>query len=286
MSAAPTTLAAIAAEHGLAPVGVRPPLRSYLAEVWRRRHFALVLASSKAYARNQGGYLGQLWAVLTPALWACVYFVVFGLVLRTDRGVDNFAGFLVIGVFLFHFSSSSISNGSKAITGNSELIGSLEFPRALLPMAAVLAELLTLLPALLVLLVVVPLSGEPVQASWVLLAPAVALQWLFGTGLAFVCARLVADVRDLARLVPFVLRVLMYASGVFFAIDHYVGNEAVAAALQHQPVAVYLELGRGALLGDVPVDPTTWLWGLGWALVAAVGGFWFFWHAEERYARG
>ncbi|WP_395692962.1 ABC transporter permease [Nocardioides sp.] len=281
-----SALAAIAAQHGLAPVGVRPPLRRYVAEVWRRRHFAVVLASSKAYARNQGGYLGQLWAVLTPVLWACVYLVVFGVVLRTSRGVENFPGFLVIGVFLFHFSTSSISNGSKSITGNSELIGSLEFPRALLPIAAVMAELFTLLPALAVMLAVVPLTGEPVQASWLLLAPAVTLQWVFGTGVAFVCARLVADHRDLGRLVPFVLRVLMYTSGVFFAIDHYVRDDTAAAVLQHQPIAVYLDLGRAALLEGVTVGPAMWLWGLGWALLAGIGGFWFFWRAEERYARG
>jgi teichoic acid transport system permease protein len=279
-------LAAIAAEHGLVRVGVRPGLRDYLRHVWGRRHFAVAMAGSKAYARNQGGYLGQLWAVLTPLLWAAVYLVMFGVVLETDRGVANYPGFLVIGVFLFHFASSSIANGAKAITGNLELIGSLQFPRALLPISTVLAELFTLLPSLAVLLVLVPLTGDPVQASWLLLPFAVGLLWLFGTGLALVCARAVAQARDLARLVPFVLRVLMYASGVFFSINHYVESSTVAAALQRQPIAVYLELGRGALLADVPLSAGTWLWGVGWAAVALVGGFVFFWQAEERYARG
>lgn len=281
-----TELAAIAAEHGLARVGVRPDLAEYVRQVWRRRHFAVALAASKAYSRNQGSYLGQAWAVLTPILWAAVYLVVFGVVLSTDRGVDNFAGFLVIGVFLYHFSASSIQNGSKSITGNRELIGSLSFPRALLPIATVLADLLTLLPALLVLLFLVPLTGEPLQASWLLLAPAVALQWVFGTGLAFLLARAVADVRDLARLVPFVLRVAMYTSGVFFSISHYVDDPTIANVLQHQPIAIYLELGRAALLSGVETSVGTWLWALGWAVAAVLVGFVYFWRGEERYARG
>ncbi len=279
-------LAAIAAEHGLTRVGVRPSLRDYVHQVWARRHFAVAMASSKAYARNQGSYLGQLWAVLTPLLWAGVYLVMFGVVLETDRGVANYPGFLVIGVFLFHFASSSIANGSKAVTNNLELIGSLQFPRALLPISTVLAELFTLLPSLIVLAVIVPLTGDPVSWSWLLLPVAVGLMWLFGTGVAFVCARAVSQTRDLARLVPFGLRVLMYGSGVFFSINHYVGNPAVVTVLQRQPIAVYLELGRGALLSDVPLSATTWLWGIGWAAVAVVGGFVYFWHAEERYARG
>lgn len=281
-----TTLSAIAAEQGLRRVGVRPPLGDYLREVWRRRHFAVRLAASKAYARNQGSYLGQLWAVLTPLMWAGVYLLMFGVVLDTSRGVDNYPGFLVVGVFLFHFTSAAIQGGSKAITGNRELIGSLQFPRALLPIATVLAELFTLLSALAVLLVLMPLTGEPVQLSWLLLVPAVALQWAFGSGLAFVFARLVVDVRDVARLVPFVLRVLMYTSGVLFSIQHYVDHGPIATVLQHQPVAVSLELGRAALLSGVEAPPSLWLWSLAWAVASLVAGFVWFWRAEERYGRG
>jgi teichoic acid transport system permease protein len=78
----------------------------------------------------------------------------------------------------------------------------------------------------------------------------------------------------------------MYTSGIFFSLDHYVGNPTASAVLEHQPVAIYLELGRGALLTDVPIHVSAWLWGAGWAVASMVVGFWFFWQAEERYGRG
>ena len=280
------TAAVLAARHGLSRTGARPPLRVYLRSLWQRRHFALTLARSKAYARNQHSYLGQLWAVLTPLLWAGVYLFVFGLLLDTSRGVDNFAGFLVIGVFLFRFSSSAITAGGGSITRNESLITSLPFPRALLPAAVVLAELLALVPALLVLLVIVPLTGEPVTWRWLLLPAAISLQGVFGTGVAFVAARLVAQVRDVANVIPFVIRALMYVSGVFFSLSHYAGSGRLGQALGHQPVAVYLQLGRSCLLHDAPVSASTWLWGLGWAALALVVGFVWFWRGEERYGRG
>src|SRR4029079_1726983 len=133
-----------------------PSLPAYVRSLWARRHFALSLAAAKAYARNQGSYLGQLWALLTPLMWAGVYLLVFGGLLGTSRGVDNFVGFLVVGVFLFHFTSACVVAGSRAIVGNQSLITSLQLPRALLPVATVLSELFTLLPALLVLVVLVP----------------------------------------------------------------------------------------------------------------------------------
>jgi len=283
----PDDLSAYAAAHGLIPVGVRPTLRVYVAECWRRRHFMVSMAAAKAYLRNQGSYLGQMWAVLTPILWATVYLLVFGLLLKTDRGIDNYVGFLVVGVFLYHFSTASISQGAKSISMNQEIIGSLQFPRALLPAATVMTELFTLIPTTFVMLAVVIGSGEPVRVNWLLLPFAIILQWLFGTGFAFIFARLVVQVRDIGRLVPFVLRALMYTSGVFFSIDHYVGDHAtLGAILGHQPIAIYLELGRSSLLEEVPVQASSWLWGIGWAAVTLVLGFIYFWRAEEQYARG
>ncbi|RNL75508.1 ABC transporter permease [Nocardioides marmorisolisilvae] len=284
---APGELSAYAAEHGLTPVGVRPPLKVYLQQTWQRRHFIVSLAASKAYIRNQGGYLGQLWAIITPALWACVYLLIFGVLLNTSRGIHNFVGFLVVGVFLYHFSTACISQGAKSISMNQELIGSLQFPRAVLPAATVLAELFTLIPAIFVMIVVVIGSGEHFQASWLLLPFAVILQWIFGTGFAFFFARMVVQFRDFGRLVPFVLRALMYTSGVFFSISHYVGNHVtIGNVLSHQPIAIYLELGRGALLEETQVTLDAWLWGFGWAFGTLALGFIFFWRAEEKYARG
>ena len=278
--------AELAARHGLTRVGVRPSLPAYVGSLWARRHFAVSLAGAKAYARNQGSYLGQLWALLTPLMWAGVYLLVFGVLLGTSRGVENFVGFLVVGVFLFHFTSACVVAGSRAIVGNQSLITSLQFPRALLPVATVLSELFTLLPALLVLVVLVPLSGEPLQASWLLFPAAVTLQWVFGIGIALIAARLVAEYRDVKQLVPFVLRILMYVSGVFFSIDHYVGSGEAATVLTHQPVAIYLELGRASLLGEVTASPSVWLWGVGWAVGTFVLGFVYFWRSEARYGRG
>lgn len=281
-----TRYADLAAAHGLHQVGVRPPLATYVRQIWQRRHFALALGSAHAYARNQGSYLGQLWAILTPLLWAAVYLLVFGLMLGTDHGVGNYVAFLVASVFLFHFTSAAMNGGAHAIVGNIDLITSLQFPRALLCIAAVWSEFLALLPSLLVLFAIVPFSGEPPQLSWLLLPLAVALQGVFGIGVAFFTARLVSEIRDIAQLVPFVVRCLMYVSGVFFSLEHYVGAGTLGALMVHQPVAIYLELGRACLLSDTPITPELWLWAVGWAAATFVVGFVFFWRAEARYGRG
>src|SRR3546814_541199 len=110
--------------------------------------------------------------------------------------------------------------------------------------------------------------------------------WSFGTGIAFICARRVVPFRHIKQLIPFVLRALMYTSGVFFSIDHYVGTGAAASVVSHQPIAVYLELVRCTLLEEMDASLSLWLWGAGWAIGALIIGFIYFWRAEESYGRG
>jgi teichoic acid transport system permease protein len=283
----------LASELGLHEIGARPRLWPYLKALWSRRQFIATMASASAYARNRDNYLGQVWNVLNPLLWAAVYFLVFGLILGTQRDVENFLAFLIIGVFLFRFIGQSFSAGAKAINGNVSLVRSLHFPRAVLPIAGALTEFIILLPALGVMFLIVSVSGpfygvsSTPTWSWLLAIPAIALLLMFSTGCSLLIARLVADVRDLSNLLPFITRILFYLSGVLYSIERRFGDElgALLPYAEHQPVAIYLSLVRQATMPEFAIDGRMWLFGVGYAVLFLVGGFLFFWRAEERYGR-
>lgn len=286
--------AELAEELGLQRIGARPKLRAYLKALWSRRQFIWTMASSSAYARNRNNYLGQAWNILNPLLWASVYFIVFGLLMGTRDDVENFLAFLVIGVFLFRFVGASFSGGAKAISGNLSLVRSLQFPRAVLPISTTLSEFILLMPAIVVMCVIVAFSGflydgvdDGMTWAWLLLPVAILLLYVFCTGCALIIARLVADVRDITNLVPFVTRLLMYLSGVFYSVEARFGEELgpLLPYAEHQPVAIYLYLARSSMLSEFPISGTMWLFGVGWALGFLVVGLMYFWRAEERYGR-
>lgn len=282
-------------ENALGQMGIRTPLGRYIKELWKRRSFIRVMAASKAQAQNQNTYLGQVWALLTPIFNAAVYVLIFGFILQIGRaGIENTVAFIVVGVFMFRFFEQSISAGSKSISKSLNLVRSVHFPRAVLPIAGVMAELTVLGPALVVMCAIAYLSGflpiaGPVTITWhwVLLIPAVALMWIFSTGCAFMVARWVAIAPDLDNLVPHAMRVLMYCSGVIFSIDRYLGDFSWGWLMEYQPIAVYLYLARSSLLNEpaYPPDPTMWLIGLVWAVLFFILGFIVFWRGEARYGR-
>ena len=152
--------AQLAARHGLRLVGVRPPLDDYLRRIWARRYFVLELARAREQSETSGSRLGRLWQVLNPLLNVGVYWIVFGVLLKVNRSVPNYLSFLVIGVFVFTFTQSSAMSGSRAITHSMGLVRALHFPRAILPLAAVLEELFPLATALVICAAVALLQGE------------------------------------------------------------------------------------------------------------------------------
>ncbi|MFF9003894.1 ABC transporter permease [Streptomyces achromogenes] len=287
------TAAELAAKYGLSVSGARPSLMEYVRQLWGRRHFILAFSQAKLTAQYSQAKLGQLWQVATPLLNAAVYFFIFGLILHASRGMsrDVYIPFLVTGVFVFTFTQSSVMSGVRAISGNLGLVRALHFPRASLPISFSLQQLQQLLFSMLVLFAVAIGFGSYPGLSWLLIVPVLVLQFLFNTGLALIVARMGAKTPDLAQLMPFLLRTWMYASGVMFSINNMlVGRpEWIVRALQVNPVAIYMDLMRFALIdgyGSSHLPPHVWAIALFWAVVFFAGGFVYFWKAEERYGRG
>ncbi|GAA3152339.1 ABC transporter permease [Streptomyces rameus] len=287
------TAAELAEKYGLAVSGARPSLVEYIRQLWGRRHFILAFSQAKLTAQYSQAKLGQLWQVATPLLNAAVYFFIFGLILHASRGMsqDVYIPFLVTGVFVFTFTQSSVMSGVRAISGNLGLVRALHFPRASLPISFSLQQLQQLLFSMIVMFIVAIGFGSYPGPSWLLIVPALVLQFLFNTGLALIVARLGAKTPDLAQLMPFILRTWMYTSGVMFSINHMLQgrSEWAVRLLQVNPAAVYMDLMRFALIdgyGSSNLPPHVWAIALFWAVAVFAGGFVYFWKAEERYGRG
>ncbi|MFS4095424.1 ABC transporter permease [Streptomyces sp. AF1A] len=290
---ADSDLAALAARHGLSVSGARPSLPQYVRQLWARRHFITAFATAKLTAQYSQAKLGQVWQVMTPLLNAAVYYFIFGVLLGTKHGVPDYVPFLVTGVFVWTFTQSSIMAGTRAISGNLGLVRALHFPRAALPISFCLQQLQQLLFSMAALVVILLCFGVPVAASWLLAIPALVLQFTFNAGVSMLMARWGAKTPDIAQLMPFVLRTWMYVSGVMWSIDKLTKKDhlphLVTVVLETNPAAVYIDLMRFALIDSFharQLPPHVWAAATGWALLAGVGGFIYFWKAEETYGRG
>ncbi|MFI2200555.1 ABC transporter permease [Streptomyces sp. NPDC020192] len=286
-------LSALAARHGLSVSGARPTLPQYVRQLWARRHFITAFATAKLTAQYSEAKLGQVWQVMTPLLNAAVYYFIFGVLLGTKKGVPDYIPFLVTGVFVWTFTQSSIQVGTRAISGNLGLVRALHFPRAALPISFCIQQLQQLLFSMAALVVILLSLGVPISFSWLLVIPALVLQFVFNAGMSLIMARMGAKTPDIAQLMPFILRTWMYVSGVMWSIHSLTKKDhlphIVTVLLETNPAAVYIDLMRYALIDSFhakQLPPHVWPTAIGWALVVGIGGFIYFWKAEEKYGRG
>lgn len=287
---APEDAQALAARYDLQPVGRRPPLGRYLADVWEHRHLVWAMARGEFASEHRDNYLGFVWAVLNPLLLGVAYFLIFGLLLGTSRGVPDFITFLTAGLFTFSALSAAMTSGSRSLLSRMSLIRAVQFPRVVVPVVVVLSAFVSQLPAFGVLLLIA-LWDQRGQVTWAWLLYPAALLIVLGmsVGIAMLTARMVHAVRDLANLMPLVVRLLRYVSGVFFSLElqiERIGAEGVLAlALQYQPAAVALDVVRETIWNARGLDPLTWAVASGWALLFLVLGFVVFWRGEGGYGR-
>jgi teichoic acid transport system permease protein len=283
--------AQLASRHGLSVAGARPTLPAYVKQLWAYRHFIAAYANGRLVAQFSTARLGRVWQVLNPLTNAAVYFLIFGVVLNTRSTVHNFIAYLCVGIFIFSFTQTVVQSGVQAISGSIGLVRALHFPRACLPIALTLMQFQNLIASMVVLAGIVLVTGEPLSYKWILLVPALLLQAVFNSGLGLAMARLGAKVSDLKQVIPFVMRTWMYASGVMYSVELFDKHlpHALAQVLLANPLLVYIELARYALVDSgqptVPL-PRLWLLAFGWAVVAAVAGFVYFWRGEQEYGRG
>ncbi|MFJ9937126.1 ABC transporter permease [Streptomyces virginiae] len=286
-------IAQLAAAHGLTLSGARPTLPRYIAQLWQRRHFVSAYANARMQATYSTAKLGQVWHLVTPLLNAAVYYFIFGIVLKASHGVPDYVPFLITGIFVWDFVSSSVNAGTRAVHSNLGLVRALHFPRASLPISTVVQLFQQLLVSMAALVILLLAFGQRPGAAWLLAVPALLLTALFAAGCAMIMARIGSKSPDVSQLMPFVLRTWMYSSGVMWSIDQMLGKNDlphwVLTALKVNPPAVYIDLMRFALIDSFPAHALphhVWLLAAGWALLAGVGGFIYFWKAEEAYGRG
>lgn len=274
-------------QKGLIRVGARPSLWRYLRQIWDFRSFVLFDSQSRIAGGNSTNSLGQIWLVLNPILNGATYFFVFGLLLGTGRGIENFIAYLIIGVFMFRFTSSAITAGSKAITSNRSVVRAFSFPRATLALAVNVRELMVQIPAFITMFVLIlvfpPL--EPVSWKWLIFIPLVAVQFLFNLGLSLILARLVTRFNDVSNLITFGTRIWLYLSAVFFSIDRFADHPAMITVMHLNPMYCVLEIARDSLLYDTWPDPNRWLVLGAWTVVLLIAGTILFWQAEESYGQ-
>ncbi|GAA4699795.1 ABC transporter permease [Kocuria gwangalliensis] len=270
----------------LQAVGARPPLGEYLRDLWGSRHFIVYDARVRLAVSQDHTLLGKAWIVLNPILLGLTFYVIFGLLLDTSRGIDNFVAFIFLGLIMFTYSIRSVVAVSRSMQSGKALVKGFMFPRAALTLSIVVRDAMTqvwAIGAMLVMVLLIP-PLEPISWTWVLLIPVFLLQTIFNWGLGMLLAPLVNRVPDVSNLMAFFMRLWMYASGIFYEPSRFVQDERILALFHFNPLYQVLSISRSLVLRAEIPPLSSWTILASASIVLCILGFLMFWRNEESYA--
>ncbi|WP_044027415.1 ABC transporter permease [Corynebacterium glutamicum] len=282
----PKIVTIVVDDSDLAPLDGKPRLGQYCANLWRSRSFIRTHALTKVHKNSRDRYLGNLWVILDPIFQVSIYALIFGLILKVDRGMSNFVGFLVIGVVFFGIFSSGITGGSNLIQNSRSLITSFTFPRIAVVTSGIVKLFLdNLVPCLLAVIIAIAFQwGEPIHWSVIFVIPLYLLAHLFAFGTTAIIARITAFIPDFRSVVTLLSRGLFFLSGVFFEISRFDASPLLQSIVESNPIYQFLKAFRSCIIdGSIP-GISSWVFLTVWSVSIATFGFIFFYLAEERYS--
>ena len=254
-----------------------------------RRELVANLVSRELKSKYKGSVLGFLWSLLTPLFMAVIY--VFFLRLLAGRGVpvEN----IIIGVFAWQFTALCVTGGMTCVSGNSNLVKKVYFPRIILPLANTLANLVNFLLSLavqfVILFILLGLRGATVS-PWALALPVLILyHTLFNLGLAFLMASANVYFRDTQHLVGVLLSAWFFVSPVMYDLS-FVENAASISPLLTDlyllnPMAVIISAYRAMTVPGVAFPWTPYaVAGLALPLVLLWIAYKVFQRSEKNFA--
>lgn len=182
-----------------------------------------------------------------------IYYFVFGVVFQ--RGTEDFVPFLLVGLVVWQWFAQSVSHCSVSINQNHALISQVNFPKVVLPSINIVMDTFKFSIVFTLLLTALWALGYPPTMSYVYLPLILMLQFLLNYACGLIASALIPFVPDLSNLIPHLLRLGMYGSGILYAVSSLPHN--LQEILAYNPMVWIIQSYRDVLMYNEAPDTTS-----------------------------
>lgn len=258
-------------------------------ELWAYRDLLGLLVWRDFVTRYKQTILGPLWHIFQPLLTTLIFTVVFSQVaeLPTDGLPPTL--FYLCGLLAWNYFSQCFHSTASTLAANAGLFGKIYFPRLIVPLAGVIANLVSFAIQLVSFLTILAFyqASHPnttCAPRWqaIVFVPLVLLQLAaFSLGIGLWLAALTSKFRDFGILSGFLIQLWMYLTPVILPLAKVPPQWHRYVALN--PVTMPVECFRYFLLGTGWLNVSLILVSISATFVALVTGILVFQRAEKNF---
>lgn len=218
----------------------------------------LILKDFRTNYRNMS--LGVMWSVLNPLIMLSVLMIVFG-VIHNNPAHEHFGVFLLLGLIPYNFFTLCVNASTSCLVANGRILKKLKFPRIIIPVSTVLAQVIHLIIQLGLLLMFILITGVSITWHYLWLPVILLVELAFIMGVGLITSVLDVFFRDTRYIVQSCLLVLFWFTPIFY--DASKANENMPPMLYRvfmaNPMAGCITAARRAVLDQSPPDPDLFL---------------------------
>jgi ABC-type polysaccharide/polyol phosphate export permease len=225
-------------------------LREIVREQFEYRELLYQMTLRDLLIRYKQAVMGFGWAVFMPLLNTALFSIIFTRVTRIDAPVA-YPLFAYCGLLVWNFFASSLRFSAVSLTGNTNLVQKVYFPREVFPFSAVAVCAVDFAVGSLVLIGLMVYYQIPLTLSVLFLPVVVLVTLAFTMAVALCLAMSNLFYRDVKYLFEAVISLWMFATSVVYPVDAVGGTLGMLLGLN--PMTQIVDAYRAVLLyGRLP----------------------------------
>lgn len=188
--------------------------------------------------RYSGSILGFGWGVIGPLVNILIYTLIFSQIMNARlpgaTGQYSYSIYLVSGLLPWLAFSSAVTRCASVYLDQKHIITKVRVSLPQLPLVIIISETFTFLISLMIFLLILVISGQPISGWLAVLLGLYLAQQVFAYALGFFLAQLTVFIRDLKQLTATVLSVWFWLTPIIYVPD--ILPDPVAKWMQLNPM--------------------------------------------------
>jgi homopolymeric O-antigen transport system permease protein len=242
--------------------GSRGPVRLIREAIWdlrSRQRLVRYLVQADVHKRGADTFLGNVWWVLDPLLQMAVYVVFVTIV--APRRTPDYPLFVFSALLPWKWYTATMSNATSSIVSHDQLIKQIQFPKIVLPTAAVFAGVVSFAFGTIALGLLFIFFPERLSAYLVFIPVIAAVQFVFTLACAYLVAAANVFFRDLGNVETHALRLWWFLSPGLYSLASlddltvFQENPILGVLANANPFAILFTAYRSVIYGTPAGHP-------------------------------
>jgi ABC-type polysaccharide/polyol phosphate export permease len=239
---------------------------------------SIALAKASFKEQNEGSYSGIILQIIVPLLMLGILVLIFSSAIGSQ--IPHYPFYVLIGIVIFNFFTSTIANSIDAIKINGNLAKNLKFPLVSLIISITFLNLFLHIPSIIVIIIFILVTKSSMLG--IIFYPLILLFLTFFTlGIAFTLATMKVYHIDTSTIWSMLSMVWWFATPIFYSVEK---SSPIYQANLINPLFYIITTAREIIIYNHAPEPFIILGALFFSLLSLLIGLLIFHKLENKFA--